>query len=310
MDYRWTTIVLFLDIALIAATFVQRPTPHGGSNSRSLLNKPGKAGVAPDAMVKIPGTVTRMGIDQSDVKRLQQLWGVDDEELFASEIPSHSVVIKTFYLDRYLVTNSQFKSFIDANPFWRRDHISKNLDNGNYLRHWPSVTGIPGNHGNHPVVNVNWFSAIAYCRWAGKRLPTEVEWEYAARGGLNGLFPWGDEPPNKLLANFGGSRISTTSPVGSYPANGYGLFDMAGNVWEFMADEWQSYKPDSETPVSQDDLFLAGDAFLTVKSRRVIRGGSWGGAPINLWVAYRDSHPPEGSKDFVGFRCARTSGAH
>jgi formylglycine-generating enzyme required for sulfatase activity len=308
MDYRWTTIVLFLNIALIGAIFFQQPTPHGDANSRSLLNKSGRAGVAHDAMGKIPATVTQMGIDQSDVKRLQKLWGVDDAELFTPEIPKHSVTVETFYLDKYLVTNAQFKKFIDANPSWRRDHIPANLNNGNYLRHWKNSDDIPANQGNHPVVNVNWYSAVAYCRWAGKRLPTEAEWEYAARGGLNGLFPWGDEPPSKQLANYSDSGIGSTSPVGSYPANGYGLFDMVGNVWEYMADEWQSYKPDSQTnPVAGNDLFLAGNAFLTVKSRRVIRGGSWGGAPVNLWVEYRDSHPPEGSKDFVGFRCAQSS---
>ena len=148
---------------------------------------------------------------------------------------------------------------------------------------------------------------MAYCRSVGKRLPTEAEWEHAARGKLQGLFPWGDEPADKGRANYGGSGIGSTSAVGSYPANGYGLFDMAGNVWEFLADEWQPYTSDAQrNPVAGGDLFLGGDSFLKIKNRRVIHGGSYGGDPINLWVEYRDSHPPENAKEFVGFRCAKS----
>ncbi|HEX6183877.1 MAG TPA: formylglycine-generating enzyme family protein, partial [Pyrinomonadaceae bacterium] len=105
-------------------------------------------------------------------------------------------------------------------------------------------------------------------------------------------------------ANYLGSGIGGTTPVGSYPANGYGLLDMAGNVWEFTADEWGAYTADAQVnPVAGGSLFTTGNTFYDVTSRRVIRGGSWGGAPVNLRVAYRDSHPPEGARDFVGFRC-------
>ena len=152
---------------------------------------------------------------------------------------------------------------------------------------------------------MSWYAAVAYCQWAGNHLPTEAEWEYAARGGLTGkAFPWGDEPADKTRANYEGSGIGGTTPVGSYPANRYGLFDMAGNVWEYLADEWGPYPSSPQiNPVAGGNLFL-DSRFSTVTTRRVIRGGSWGGAPINLRVAYRDSHPPESAKDFVGFRCA------
>ncbi len=154
---------------------------------------------------------------------------------------------------------------------------------------------------------MGWHAAVAFCRWAGKRLPTEAEWEHAARGGLKEKsFPWGDEPPDKTRANYHASGTGATARVASYPANGYGLFDMAGNVWEFTLDEWAAYTPSPQVnPVAGGNLF-ADDSFQAVTSRRVIRGGSWGGAPINLRVAYRDSHPPEGTRDFVGFRCARS----
>jgi formylglycine-generating enzyme required for sulfatase activity len=123
---------------------------------------------------------------------------------------------------------------------------------------------------------------------------------------LTGIYPWGDQPVDKSRANYSGSGIGTTTTVGTYPANGYGLYDMAGNVWQFVADEWQSYPAAAqENPMAGGDRFTDGTSFLEVKTRRVIRGGSWGGDPINLWVEYRDSHPPNGAQEFVGFRCAK-----
>ena len=114
---------------------------------------------------------------------------------------------------------------------------------------------------------------------------------------------------DKHRANYGASGLGTTSPVASYPANGYGLYDMAGNVWEFLADEYRPYTAAKlNNPVAGGDLVESGDAFLHITTRRVIRGGSYGGEPINLWVEYRDSHPPTAAKDFVGFRCAKSAG--
>jgi formylglycine-generating enzyme required for sulfatase activity len=257
-------------------------------------------------MALIPGAAAQMGIDVRDVPRLQKTFGVEGMELFEAEIPKHDMTISSFYIDRHLVTNLQFKKFVDENATWQAGRTSGELANGIYLRHWKSI-GIPTGRENHPVVNVSWYAAVTYCQWSGKRLPTEAEWEYAARGKLQGLFPWGDEPVDKGRANYGGSGIGSTSAVGSYAANGYGLFDMAGNVWEFLADEWQPYTSGVQrNPVAGGDLFLRGDSFLKIKKRRVIRGGSYGGEPINLWVEYRDSHPPENAKEFVGFRCAKS----
>jgi formylglycine-generating enzyme required for sulfatase activity len=257
-------------------------------------------------MALIPGATAQMGIDATDVPRLRKIFDVEGMELFEAEIPKHSVTVSSFYIDRHLVTNSKFKKFVDENAAWQVGHISSDLHNGNYLRHWKPA-GIPAGRENHPVVNVSWYAAMAYCRWSGKRLPTEAEWEHAARGGLNGLFPWGDEAADKGRTNYRGSGIGSTSAVGSYPANRYGLFDVAGNVWEFLADEWQPYPSGAQrNPVAGGDLFVRGDSFLKVKKRRVIRGGSYGGDPINLWVEYRDSHPPENAKEFVGFRCAKS----
>lgn len=261
---------------------------------------------ANEDMAQIPGATIEMGIDAADVPRLQKFFNVEGVELFESEMPKHTVVVDGFYMDRHLVTNAQFKKFTDANPMWGPGNVPNNLHNANYLRHWKAA-GVPAGKESHPVVNVSWHAAVAYCQWEGKRLPTEAEWAHASRGKLRGLFPWGDEPVDKQRANYGGSGHGTTTAVGDYPANGYGLFDMAGNVWEFLADEWQPYSPGAQrNPVAGGDRFEAGDSFLRVKNRRVIRGGSYGGDPINLWTEYRDSHPPENAKDFVGFRCAKT----
>jgi formylglycine-generating enzyme required for sulfatase activity len=258
-------------------------------------------------MALIHGATFRMGTDPSDIPRLQQVFGIKRAELFSAEAPPHTVTVDSFYMDRYEVTNALYKEFIDRNPRWRRDRIESRHHNGDYLKHWVG-NDYPKGKAGHPVTNVSWYSAVAFCRWAGKRLPTEAEWEYAARGGLAGkAFPWGVEPADKTRANYIGSGLGTTAPVGSYPANGYGLFDMAGNVWEYTADEWGAYNASAQVnPVAGGNLFL-DDAFHAVTSRRVIRGGSWGGAPVNLRVAYRDSHPPEGARDFVGFRCAESA---
>jgi sulfatase modifying factor 1 len=257
------------------------------------------------SMVLVRGATVQMGIDASEIPRFEKIFDIHVPQLFQDEVPRHGVTLDDFQIDKYPVTNAQFKRFTDANPEWQAGRIPAELDNGNYLKHWKTPTALTAK-ADHPVVNVNWFAAVAYCRWAGKRLPSEAEWEYAARGGLSALFPWGNQPVNSTRANYSGSRLGTTSPVGAYPANGYGLFDMAGNVWQFLADEWEPNPPTPQkNPVAGGSLFLDGTAFLQVKTRRVIRGGSFDGAPVNLWVGYRDSHPPNGSRDFVGFRCAK-----
>ena len=256
-------------------------------------------------MVRVHGAPTQMGISPEQIPALQKTFGISTAHLFQDEVPEHPVTLDDFYIDRYPVTNAQFKAFTDANPEWQPDRVPRQLQNGNYLKHW-SEPDVVSKKADHPVVNVTWYAAIAYCQWVDKRLPTEAEWEYAARGGRNALFPWGNEPADSTRTNFSGSSLGSTSPVGKYPANGYGIFDMAGNVWQFLADEWKAYpSAPQKTPVAGGNLFRHGLDFLQVKTRRVIRGGSFDGAPVNMWVEYRDSHPPEGAQPFVGFRCAK-----
>lgn len=258
-------------------------------------------------MVLIPGAMFEMGTDAADVPKLQEIFKIKRAEMFSDETPRHRVKIDSFYLDKYEVTNADFKNFLDKNPAWRKDKILSEFHNGKYLQTWNGHL-FPKAKENHPVAFVSWYAAVAYCQSRGKRLPTEAEWEFASRGGLSGkAFPWGDKPADKTLANFGENEIGAATAVGSYPANGYGLFDMAGNVWEFLADEWQKYPANVEiqvNPVAGGDFFFK-DSFRQIKTRRVIRGGSYGGVPVNLRVTFRDSHLPENAGDHVGFRCAQ-----
>ena len=259
-------------------------------------------------MLLIPAGSFEMGTAVGDIERLQQIYQLSFAGLFTPETPKHTVYLDAFYMDKYPATNAQFKAFLEAQPQWQPDSIPGQYHNGDYLKHWPG-NNYPPDKGDHPVVFVSWYAAVAYAHWAGKRLPTEAEWEYAARGGLAGKeFPWGDDPVDLSRANYGQSGLGETTPVGHYPPNGYGLHDLAGNVWEYCLDEWQAdFYASSPTsnPVAGNGLF-SGREFLRVTTRRVIRGGSWGGAPVNLRVAYRDSHPPTGAGSHVGFRCARS----
>ncbi|MEP6788519.1 MAG: SUMF1/EgtB/PvdO family nonheme iron enzyme [Acidobacteriota bacterium] len=257
-------------------------------------------------MASIPGSSFWMGTDATKIPEIAKAFGIEKHpDLISTETPRHRVTIRPFYLDKYEVTNVQFRKFIHKHRQWSVARMPKQFENGNYLKGW-SGNDFPKGKVNFPVVNVSWFAAVAYCQSVGKRLPTEAEWEFAARGGLvDQIFPWGNEQVDASRANYGGSKLGAASAVGSYAPNGYGLFDMSGNVWEFMADEWQPYTEETRfDPVAGGDRFLSG-SYLMVKTRRVIRGGSWGGAPLNLRVTYRDSHPADGARDFVGFRCAK-----
>jgi formylglycine-generating enzyme required for sulfatase activity len=294
-----------LSFALTVAAIIS-PLSFFRSTALSQFNI-GKRISAPKNMARIPGGTFMMGTDAAAIPDLLKRFNVKRAEIFGDEVPQHSVKIDPFYLDKYEVTNSQFKKFVEKHPHWQKSKISPQLHNGKYLQDWDN-NNYPKGKGDFPVVFVSWYGAVAYCQSQGKRLPTEAEWELAARGGLTGsAFPWGDEPADKTHANYSASGFGAAIKVGSYKPNGYGVYDMAGNVWEYLADEWVKYPTSNETlinPVAGGDLFDKGQSYLNVKTRRVIRGGSWGGSPINLRVTYRDSHPVDGAGNHVGFRCA------
>ena len=226
------------------------------------------------------------------------------------EGPIHSVHIDDFYMDRYTVTNAQYKVFVDHNPEWRKSSIPQEYHDGNYLKLW-SKDRFPVGKADYPVVAVSWYAAMAYTRWAGKRLPTEAEWEKAARGGLVGrTYPWGDSI-DRYKANYGirwDGRTSTirTTPVGSYPPNGYGLCDMVGNVREWCLDAYQSDYYDfsqPQNPIAGESIEEVLSNYKTCKSARVFRGGSWYSGADSLRVTHRLRDIPTFAVTSVGFRC-------
>ncbi len=224
------------------------------------------------------------------------------------EKPVHTVYVDAFYIDKYEVTNAQYKKFVDANPQWGKQRIPLAYHNGNYLNDW-NVNHYPAGKGEHPVTHVSWYAAMAYAHWAGKRLPTEAEWEKAARGGAVGQrYPWGNSiGPSK--ANYG-TNLGGTSRVGSYPANNYGLHDMAGNVREWCLDAYQGgfYKSSHRrNPLAGGTVTDIVTNFISVKGSRVLRGGSWGISAWGLRVASRSGYAPTYAYSYVGFRCAKSA---
>ena len=242
----------------------------------------------PVGMVRIPAGTFEMGSA--------------DEEAYDDEQPVHTVHINAFYMDEYEVTNAQFKAFVDANPQWQKSRP------GFYLRYWHG-NDYPSREAEHPVVWVNWRAAMAYAEWAGKRLPTEAEWEYAARGGLEGQkYPWGDTITSND-ANYD-EHAGDTTPVGAYAANGYGLYDMAGNVREWCLDaydaDFYAESHDSRNPLAGGDSIkwlCENFTSIPIDSDRVLRGGSWDSSAATLRVAARDRFTPSAPNDTLGFRC-------
>ena len=229
-------------------------------------------------MVLIPAGEFLMGSTVADAQ--------DDEK------PVHSVYLDAFYMDKYGVTIGKYKQFVRATG-----HRS--------LPDWVSKISPTD---QHPVIGVSWQDAMAYTQWVGKRLPTEAEWEKAARGGLVGKrYPWGDSidtrKANYSASNFGGTKI-----VGSYAANSYGLYDMAGNVFEWCLD---AYNPDAyrsllqRNPVSGGSITSIINNFANVNNYRVLRGGSWYDIATYVRVAYRLAYAPTHTDSHFGFRCVR-----
>ena len=249
-------------------------------------------------MVLIPAGEFEMGSNAGDLR----------------EKPVHTVYVDAFYMDKYEVTNAEYKKFVDANPEWQKSRIPRSLHNGNYLKHWDNSNNYPAGKADHPVISVSWYGAMAYAAWAGKRLPTEAEWEKAARGGLSGqVYPWGNtiDPSRTNYNKPWSGKIGTvpTMPVGSYTANGYGLYDIGGNVSEWCLDEYDAAfysRSPKRNPVSgADSVQQILDNYTEIESDRVARGGSWlSFAPMDIRIANRwmELSPSVALSD-VGFRC-------
>jgi len=220
-------------------------------------------------MVLVPAGEFPMGSEQGD----------DDEQ------PVHRVFLDSFYLDTFEVTNGRFAKFVAAiqsEPPWGFADAET-----------------PVLHAERPVRWVNWLEATGYCLWAGKRLPTEAEWEKAARGPEGRLYPWGHEPPTPAHAVFGlKESTETVSPIGQRDkgASPYGVHDLAGNLYEWVAD-WYDEGFYTPLPTLNPRGPVAGTA-------KVQRGGSYINGPYRLRASFRTKGDPTEHDPHVGFRCA------
>ena len=214
---------------------------------------------------------------------------------FTMGVTRRVVHLDAFYLDRMPVTNLQFQTFLEVTGYRPEDASA-----GRFVAHWPRGK-MPPELAHHPVVFVSWLDAKAYATWAGKRLPTEAEWEKAARGTDGRKYPWGKGEPTPARANFGKQHRGTL-PVGSLPAGGsaYGVLDLAGNVWEWCDD-------------TDDPLFYregpSHNPHCTQRSDRhslVMRGGAWMYGAQALRTYSRTSFKPHYRFSGGGFRCARS----
>ena len=299
---------------------------------------PGVPDAPPAAnMVWIPGGTFRMGSDAH----------------YPEEAPAHNVSVSGFWMDRFTVTNAEFQRFVEATGHVTLAERPANADDypgakpemlvpssvmfkkaqgpvdlRNHYNWWIYVPGADWRHPrgpasnirklmDHPVVHIAYADAEAYAKWAGKDLPTEAEWEFAARGGLDSAeFCWGDElmPGGKPMANtWQGEfpwqnllldRYEGTSPVETYPPNGSGLYDMAGNVWEWTADLFTPHPAEAPACCAPESprIKLAEERF----ERRVIKGGSHLCAPnycLRYRPAARQGEAVDTSTGHIGFRC-------
>ncbi|MBV8151001.1 MAG: formylglycine-generating enzyme family protein [Candidatus Eremiobacteraeota bacterium] len=294
-------------------------------------------------MVRIPGGEFTMG----------------SNGFYPEEAPAHRAAVEAFWIDRYQVTNDDYTLFVDATGYVTVAERQVDLsgvpgspidtlapgslvfqqtagpvDLGNSHNWWAYIVGASwrqpeGPHssvegrGDHPVVHVAHEDALAYATWIGKSLPTEGEWEFAARGGLEGkAFTWGDEiePDGKIMANTWHGEFpwqntlrdgfARTSPVGSFPTNGYGLYDMAGNVWEWT-DDW--FRPHGTQPAAKpccapiDESYDATQPHIRIP-RKVLKGGSHLCAPnycLRFRPAARMPQMIDTGMSHLGFRCVK-----
>lgn len=310
-------------------------TPERPGQSEAAVTQNAKPSDSVDRtrdMIRLEGGAFLMGNECADA------WPGDGEG------PVREVTLSPYYLDACAVSNAQFQEFVAASGYiteaeqfgWSyvfHKLVSKETKQGaqgvaSGTEWWIGVAGACWKHPEgpgtnlkkregHPVVHISWHDAMAYSNWAGKRLPTEAEWEYAARGGLTQkTFPWGDElvprgkngKPQHMCNIWQGKfpdfnsladGYMATSPAKSFPANGYGFYNMSGNVWEWCADWFSANHPERES--------LTNPHGPVAGSQKVMKGGSYlcHASYCNRYrVAARTSNTPDSSTGHCGFRCA------
>ena len=230
----------------------------------------------------------------------------------ANELPQHTIYLDAFWIDRTEITNGMFAKFVQATGY---QTDAERLGTGTALdflqgrSSWdPARSGVSWQHPNNPsdnidnlsmrpVVQVSWNDASAYCKWVNRRLPTEAEWEKAARGEDGNIYPWGNEDLNADLLNFD-LLVGHLTDVGSYPAGAspYGALDMLGNAYEWVFD-WNDSNYYSHSPASNPQGPISG-------STHIIRGGSWNYGVVWTHMTSRSKLVPTARVETLGFRCS------
>lgn len=254
----------------------------GYAGSSEQINPKIKTIIDPTEMVLIPKGPFYIGSSEKDIDWMVETFFAESRDWYLDETPSHALYLNQFYIDKYEVTVGEYQKFLQKT----RRTKPKYLDNPKY------------NAVNQPIIGVTWQDAADFCSWAGKRLPTEAEWEKAARGDDGRRYPWGNNADIKK-ANVRGTEDSFrySSPVGNFPEgqSPYGVMDMAGNVFEWTQD-WYKPFPGNE---GQNDLYN--------QRLKVVKGGSWKANMDLARSALRGKRFPHQSADHVGFRCVKSS---
>jgi len=295
---RWgvqVTRVELEDISLLAR--LGDPRPGVGVDP--------EMGLPDIAWCEVPTGPFIMGTREEEIPALLEQFG-GERRWYETEVPQHKVTLPAYRIGKYPVTNAQYAAFVAAGGYGERRYWTETGWQWKEDRTGPEKYGGVFDLPNHPVVRVTWYEAAAYCRWLTERLrqagkvgvdeevtlPTEAEWEKAARGTDGRIFPWGDDAdPNR--ANYSDTGIGTTSAVGCFPGgvSPYGVEDLSGNVWEWCRTKWQGSYEDY-----RDDNALEGSGL------RVLRGGSFYDLRRLARCAFRRGSYPDFGWDDSGFR--------
>ena len=263
-------------------------------------------------MVLIPEGAFPMGGREEEVSQ-----AADGHLLtYVAERPEHEVHLSAYYLDKHEVTNAQYRRFLDDVAAHGRKW--SHPDQPEHLEHRQRYLNDDLRGDRRPAVGLNWYDAYAYCQWAGKRLPTEAEWEYAARGREYRQYPWGDEHPYSSGIWWANYRPRTgheqdghawTAPVGSYPdgVSPFGIMDMAGNAEEWVQDWYAVYYyrqlAEARDPTGAKEV-IRDPAGPSTGTKKVVKGGSYKSPSHQVRIAMRAFGKPPHKGPRIGFRCA------
>lgn len=280
-------------VAVIALLALAIGTEHGWFAFQRIPTAiPNITSLQTEGIVSDLGTSSALGVSKDEMNLIYVpagdfLMGTPDDAGHSIEHPQHSVYLDAYWIDETEVTNAMYEKCVSANACTAPSNNSSATRSDYY-----------GNslYDNYPVIYVNWNQAQAYCLWAGQQLPTEAQWEKAARGTDGRTYPWGNQDPNLELGNFD-DNLGDTTQVGSYPSGSsfYGALDMSGNVWEWVSGSYYSYS------LFADDYYSG----ITGEESRLARGGSWLNDSDSIRSAYRITFRKDDSYNSLGFRCVQ-----